>query len=301
MEVLDLTSLSSEYDKYEEIKTFNNIYLNDDTLQNYLKSIGKIKLLKTDEEKELGRKVKDENCEIAKKKLIQANLKLVVSIAKKYAGQGVQFMDLLQEGTLGLIRAVEKFDYTKNFKFSTYATWWIKQSVIRAIANTSKTIRIPVHMIDKIRKYKRVQYKLLNELDREPTDIEMAEELKLPVSNVKKIKQSIILEPISLETPVTEDLCVGDYIEDTSCNNPENKTFQNTMQNTISDMLKYLTPREQNVIIHRYGINETPQKTLSDLGMMMGYSKERIRQIEDEAIKKMRKIQKFTHIKDLLK
>lgn len=206
-----------------EVKTFSAIAHEDDILQSYLKEIGKIKLLKSDDEKELGRLIKEQNSDVAKRKLIQANLRLVVSIAKKYVGQGVLFMDLVQEGSIGLIKAAEKFDYSKNFKFSTYATWWIKQSIIRAIANNSKSIRIPVHMADKIRKYKKAFLNLSNELGREPTENELALNLDISINKLRKIKQSILLEPISLETAVTDDLCIGDYIEDKSCNSPENE------------------------------------------------------------------------------
>ena len=188
-----------------EVKTFSAIAHEDDILQSYLKEIGKIKLLKSDDEKELGRLIKEQNSDVAKRKLIQANLRLVVSIAKKYVGQGVLFMDLVQEGSIGLIKAAEKFDYSKNFKFSTYATWWIKQSIIRAIANNSKSIRIPVHMADKIRKYKKAFLNLSNELGREPTENELALNLDISINKLRKIKQSILLEPISLETAVTDD------------------------------------------------------------------------------------------------
>ena len=175
----------------EVIKSFNNIVIEDDTLQTYLKEIGKISLLKSEEERNLGKLIKEQNSDIAKRKLIQANLRLVVSIAKKYIGQGVNFMDLVQEGSIGLIRAAEKFDYSKNFKFSTYATWWIKQSIIRAIANYSKSIRIPVHMSDKIRKYKRIYNELSNSLGREPTDNEILQKLGISLSKLQKIRHNL--------------------------------------------------------------------------------------------------------------
>ena len=206
-------------DDIEEPRTFNSISNDDDILQMYLKDIGKVKLLNSKEEKALGKQIKEgkqSQAEIAKRKLVQANLRLVVSIAKKYIGQGVLFMDLVQEGSLGLIKAAEKFDYSKNFKFSTYATWWIKQTIIRAISNNSRTIRIPVHMTDKIRKYKKMYTTLSFELGREPTDMEVAEGLGITLKQLMTIKKSIIKEPISLETPVTEDLNIGDYIEDKS-------------------------------------------------------------------------------------
>ena len=201
----------------DEIKIFNTIVKEDDILQMYLKEIGKIKLLKTSEERELGIEIKSgekNKMEMAKRKLIQANLRLVVSIAKKFTGQGILFMDLVQEGSLGLIKAAEKYDYSKNCKFSTYATWWIKQSIMRAISNHSKIIRIPVHMADKIRKFNKVYNQLYIEFDREPKIEEIAEKLNITVKNAKAIKASIHKDPISLETPVTDDLCIGDYIED---------------------------------------------------------------------------------------
>ncbi|MDE6138362.1 MAG: sigma-70 family RNA polymerase sigma factor [Candidatus Gastranaerophilales bacterium] len=283
-----------------DIKTFSAIAHEDDILQSYLKEIGKIKLLKSDDEKELGRLIKEQNSDMAKRKLIQANLRLVVSIAKKYVGQGVLFMDLVQEGSIGLIKAAEKFDYSKNFKFSTYATWWIKQSIIRAIANNSKSIRIPVHMADKIRKYKKAFLNLSNELGREPTENELAINLDLSVNKLRKIKQSILLEPISLETAVTDDLCIGDYIEDKSCNSPENEAKNEFLKTGIPKLLEELTDRERKVLINRFGIDSNSPKTLAQLGELLGYSKERIRQIEDCAISKLRHNSKYTHFKDYI-
>ena len=271
-----------------EVKTFSAIAHEDDILQSYLKEIGKIKLLKSEDEKELGRLIKEQNSDIAKRKLIQANLRLVVSIAKKYVGQGVLFMDLVQEGSIGLIKAAEKFDYSKNFKFSTYATWWVKQSIIRAIANNSKSIRIPVHMADKIRKYKKAFLNLSNELGREPTENELALNLDISINKLRKIKQSILLEPISLETAVTDDLCIGDYIEDKSCNSPENEAKNEFLKIGIPQLLEELTDRERKVLINRFGIDSNSPKTLAQLGELLGYSKERIRQIEDCAISKLR-------------
>ena len=283
-----------------EVKTFSAIAHEDDILQSYLKEIGKIKLLKSEDEKELGRLIKEENSDIAKRKLIQANLRLVVSIAKKYVGQGVLFMDLVQEGSIGLIKAAEKFDYSKNFKFSTYATWWVKQSIIRAIANNSKSIRIPVHMADKIRKYKKAFLNLSNELGREPTENELALNLDISINKLRKIKQSILLEPISLETAVTDDLCIGDYIEDKSCNSPENEAKNEFLKIGIPQLLEELTDRERKVLINRFGIDSNSPKTLAQLGELLGYSKERIRQIEDCAISKLRHNSKYKHFKDYI-
>ncbi len=283
-----------------EVKTFSAIAHEDDILQSYLKEIGKIKLLKSEDEKELGRLIKEQNSDIAKRKLIQANLRLVVSIAKKYVGQGVLFMDLVQEGSIGLIKAAEKFDYSKNFKFSTYATWWVKQSIIRAIANNSKSIRIPVHMADKIRKYKKAFLNLSNELGREPTENELALNLDISINKLRKIKQSILLEPISLETAVTDDLCIGDYIEDKSCNSPENEAKNEFLKIGIPQLLEELTDRERKVLINRFGIDSNSPKTLAQLGELLGYSKERIRQIEDCAISKLRHNSKYKHFKDYI-
>ena len=292
--------LSCEDINDSEIKTFNSVAHDDDLLQSYLKEIGKVKLLKSEDEKHLGRLIKEQQCDISKRKLIQANLRLVVSIAKRYVGQGVLFMDLVQEGSIGLIRAAEKFDYTKNFKFSTYATWWIKQSIIRAIANNSKSIRIPVHMADKIRKYKKTFTILSNELGREPTEIELAERLGVSVLKVRKIKQAIILEPVSLETAVTDDLCIGDYIEDRTSNSPEVSSNVQFLKSTIPIMLNELTDRERIVLENRFGLGSNSPKTLAQLGELLDYSKERIRQIEDGAIKKLRHNSKYFHYKDFI-
>ena len=284
----------------DEPKTFNSISHDDDILQMYLKDIGKIKLLTSKEEQSLGKQIKEDKSEIAKRKLIQANLRLVVSIAKKYIGQGVLFMDLVQEGSLGLIKAAEKFDYTKNFKFSTYATWWIKQTIMRAISNNSRAIRIPVHMADKIRKYKKYYAQLTFTLGREPTDAEIAEKMKLPVKKLTAIKKAIIKEPISLETPVTDDLNVGDYVEDKSYNSPEIQTGNNMIKGSIENLLASLSERERKIITCRFGINGETQKTLEQLGDIMGYSKERIRQLEDGALRKIRDREEFRHFRDFI-
>lgn len=284
----------------ENIKSFKNIVLEDDTLQTYLKEIGRISLLKSDEERNLGKLIKEQNSDIAKRKLIQANLRLVVSIAKKYIGQGVNFMDLVQEGSIGLIRASEKFDYSKNFKFSTYATWWIKQSIIRAIANYSKSIRIPVHMSDKIRKYKRTYNELANSLGREPTDNEIMQKLDISMSKLQKIKQSILVEPVSLETTITDDLCLRDYIEDKTLKSPEDEVRHDSIKSDIPKMLEALPEREKQVLTNRFGLNSDKPKTLAQLGEMLGYSKERIRQIEEGAILKLRANENFTHFKDYI-
>ena len=296
----EVSSYNYDENSGEEIKTFNSIAHEDDILQFYLKEIGKIKLLKSEEEKQLGKLIKEKKDIVAKRKLIQANLRLVVSIAKRYVGQGVLFMDLVQEGSIGLIRAAEKFDYSKNFKFSTYATWWIKQSIIRAIANHSKTIRIPVHMADKIRKYKSAYVILSSDFGREPTEQELADFLSVSISKLQKIRNSIILEPISLETSVTDDLCLRDFIEDKSCNNPEEQTKDTFLKLGIPELFNVLTEREKSVITHRFGINFEKPKTLAEVGDMLGYSKERIRQIEENALTKMRRFSKTNHMRDFI-
>lgn len=300
LEYFDTDKLNIYNNEENEIKTFNAIAHEDDILQTYLKEIGKVKLLKNDEEKSLGKLIKEQNSDIAKRKLIQANLRLVVSIAKRYVGQGVLFMDLVQEGSIGLIKAAEKFDYSKNFKFSTYATWWIKQSIIRAIANNSKSIRIPVHMADKIRKYKKIFADLSAKYSREPSDIEMAEAMDLSITKLRRIKQSIILEPVSLETAVTDDLCLGDYIEDKSCNSPEQQAKEDFLKRGLPQLFEYLTERERKVLISRFGLASEAPKTLAQLGEILGYSKERIRQIEEGAIAKLKNNAKFSHFKDYI-
>lgn len=294
---------AEEDDDLNEPKTFSSIANEDDLLQMYLKDIGKVKLLSSKEEKVLGKQIKEgqpTQADIAKRKLIQANLRLVVSIAKRYIGQGVLFMDLVQEGSLGLIKAAEKFDYSKNFKFSTYATWWIKQTIIRAISNNSRTIRIPVHMADKIRKYKKVYTMLSFELGREPSDLEVAERMGLTYKKLSTIRKSIIKEPISLETPVTDDLNVGDYIQDKSSNLPEIQTKNKSLKGSINHLLSTLNEREKKIINCRFGINGQTPMTLEQLGQEMGYSKERIRQLEDIALAKIREKEELQHFKDYI-
>lgn len=300
VDVIDKITCSPSLEDDMAIKTFNSIADEDDILQIYLKEIARVKLLKSQEEKVLGRQIREEKSEIAKRKLVQANLRLVVSIAKRYVGQGVLFMDLVQEGSIGLIRAAEKFDYRKNFKFSTYATWWIKQSIIRAIANHSRSIRIPVHMADKIRKYKHAYSLLSCKFKREPTESELATYMNLPLAKLRKIKQSIILEPISLETSVTDDLCIGDYLVDKSLNTPEEQTKNLLMKKNMSKLFQILTDREKRVILSRFGMDSEKPKTLAELGLAMGYSKERIRQIEEGAILKMRNNIKTRHMRDFI-
>lgn len=275
----------------DNVKTFSSIAIDDDILQMYLKDVGKTKMINHAEELRLAKLIAEgtpEEADKAKKKLVNANLRLVISIAKRYIGHGVLFMDLVQEGSLGLIKAAEKFDYTKKFRFSTYATWWIRQTITRAIANNSKTIRIPVHMLDKIRLYKKEFARLNFELGREPTDNEMMDILKLSKKKLQSVKKAIISEPISLETPVTDDLTISDYIEDDRCRSPECYTEIHSMNKDVEELLEFLDDRERNIIIRRFGINEQECQTLEQLGRSMGFSKERIRQLEGEALRKLR-------------
>ena len=287
----------------ENIKTFNSIAIDDDILQMYLKDVGKTKMINHREELRLAKIIREGNpieAEKAKKKLVNANLRLVISIAKRYIGQGVLFMDLVQEGSLGLIKAAEKFDYTKNFMFSTYATWWIRQTITRAIANNSKTIRIPVHMIDKIRTYKKEFSKFNFDFGREPTDNEMMKIMKLTKKKLQSIKKAIMSEPISLETPVTDDLTIQDYIIDETYKTPEKYTEKISMSKDIEELLEYLDEREKNIIIKRFGINQQECETLEQLGKSMGFSKERIRQLEGEALRKLRRNENIQENKEYI-
>jgi len=285
-------------------KTFNSISNDDDILQMYLKDVGRVKLLSFKEEKRLGKIIQEGETmqsEIAKRKLVQANLRLVVSIAKKYIGQGVLFMDLVQEGSLGLIRAAEKYDYQREFKFSTYATWWIRQTIIRSISNYSRSIRVPVHMTDKIRKYKKTVLELNFALERDATEKEIAAKMGVNVKKIQNIKRAIIKEPISLDTPVTEDLSVQDYIQDESYRSPEAQTHKKVLDQSMGVLLDSLDEREKKIITYRFGINGEQPKTLEQLGQLMGFSKERIRQLEDGAIKKLRDQEHLQHFKAFIK
>lgn len=303
-EYLNCEPNDSEHEENdEEVKTFNTIANKDEILQMYLKDIGKIKLLNRTNETMIGKAIKEgtkKEAKIARKKLIQANLRLVVSIAKKYTGQGILFMDLVQEGSLGLIKAAERFDYTKGFKFSTYATWWIKQTIIRAIANNSRTIRIPVHMSDKIRALKRAIVKLSVDLGREPDDNELADYLKIDIKKVQTAKKAMIKEPVSLDTPVAQDLCLEDYIKDDIGKMPDIKTEKEFLYKDILKALDILSEKERFILINRFGISGRKTKTLEELGKILGFSKERIRQIEGEALKKLRKAKETAELKNYL-
>ena len=278
----------------ENPKTFSTIVNNDDILQMYLKEIGKKRILTKSEESELGRLIQEGNAlekRKAMKQLIQANLRLVVSIAKKYIGQGVLFMDLVQEGSLGLIKAAEKFDYKKNFKFSTYATWWIKQTIIRAISNQSKTIRIPVHMLEKIRKYKKACSIAECDETLEVDDDTISKLSGLDKKRIEEVRSAIKTEPVSLETYVTDDLCIQDYIADNTYCTPENNTQKKLKQNDVIHLVQKLDKREQEIIKRRFGLENDEIYTLEQIGNTMGFSKERIRQLENIALQKLRKVE----------
>lgn len=285
------------------VKTFSAVVNNDDILQMYLKEIGRKKMLTKKEEMELGKLIKEGDetqREEAKRELVQANLRLVVSIAKKYIGQGVLFMDLVQEGSLGLIKAAEKYDYRKNFKFSTYATWWIKQTIIRAISNHSRTIRIPVHMLEKIRRYKKACSDIVcnNIID---ADEEAISKISgLDSKKIEEVKNAIKKEPVSLDAMVTDDLCIQDYIEDTTYVSPENSAQNKLQEKDITKLISILDKREQEIIKRRFGIDNEEPKTLEQIGNAMGFSKERIRQIENVALQKLRKVERIEGLKSYL-
>ena len=284
-------------------KTFSSIVNNDDILQMYLKEIGRKKMLTKAEEMELGRIIQEGNGfekEQAKKQLVQANLRLVVSIAKKYIGQGILFMDLVQEGSLGLIKAAEKFDYRKNFKFSTYATWWIKQTIIRAISNHSRTIRIPVHMLEKIRRYKKACHIAACEANLEIDDATIAQISGLDTKKINDVKNALKKEPISLDAFVTDDLCIQDYVEDTSYSSPENNAQNILQKKDIHRLLEKLPTRERAILIRRFGIDNAEPKTLEEIGKELGFSKERIRQLENIALEKLRKLHCIEELKTYL-
>ncbi len=296
-------AIESEEYSPEEVATFNNVVIKDDILQMYLKDVSRTKLLKRKQESEIGKDIVSGDKEkslIAKKKLIQANLRLVISIAKKYTGQGVLFMDLVQEGALGLIKAANRFDYTKGFKFSTYATWWIRQTIVRAIANNSRVIRIPVHMSDKIKSVKKAVFELSYMNGKEPSVEEISERLKISKKQVEIALQTIKLEPVSLDTPVADNLSLEDYISDDEKTSPVITVQNNLLGEYVTDLMEELNEKEQNIIIKRFGLDGNKTRTLEELGKEMGFSKERIRQLECIALNKMRKSEKVLHLKDYL-
>jgi RNA polymerase primary sigma factor len=272
----------------------------DDPVKVYLKEIGRVPLLTPEEEIDLAVRIKNGD-ESAKKRLSEANLRLVVSIAKRYLGRGMQFLDLIQEGNLGLIKAVEKFDYTKGFKFSTYATWWIRQAITRAIADQARTIRIPVHMVETINKVKKVSSQLLHTNGHEPTAEEIAAELDMPVDKVREIMR-VAQEPVSLETPIgeEEDSHLGDFIPDDDAPAPQDAASHTLLKEQLADVLDTLTPREEKVLRLRFGLEDGRSRTLEEVGKEFNVTRERIRQIEAKALRKLRHPSRSKKLKDFL-
>ena len=300
-----LDGISLEVDLPKETDAADSVAVNDnaqmdDPVKVYLKEIGRIPLLTAEEEIELAMKIADDD-ENAKKRLAEANLRLVVSIAKRYVGRGMQFLDLIQEGNLGLIKAVDKFDYTKGFKFSTYATWWIRQAITRAIADQARTIRIPVHMVETINKVKKAQSQLLHLNGHEATPEEIAEYLELPVDKVREIIR-VSQEPVSLETPIgeEEDSHLGDFIEDHDAPAPADAASFTLLREQLEEVLETLTIREKRVLELRFGLEDGRSRTLEEVGQHFGVTRERIRQIEAKALRKLRHPSRSKKLKDFL-
>jgi len=303
--------LAPEIEELQEIETLNEDELIDpetlvdnfsvdDPVRMYLKEIGKVNLLNTEEEVELA-KLMAEGDKEAKRKMAEANLRLVVSIAKRYVGRGMLFLDLIQEGNLGLIKAVEKFDYTKGYKFSTYATWWIRQAITRAIADQARTIRIPVHMVETINKVMRISRQLLQELGHDPTPEEIAADMGMPVEKVREILK-IAQEPVSLETPIgeEEDSHLGDFIPDEDASEPAEAASFTLLKEQLAEVLSTLTPREEKVLRLRFGIEDGRTRTLEEVGKEFNVTRERIRQIEAKALRKLRHPSRSKKLKDFL-
>ena len=286
-------------DEVTQDDTFEGINI-DDPVRMYLREIGRIKLLTYEQELDLAKKILDGD-EDAKQELAEANLRLVVSIAKKYVGRGMLFLDLIQEGNMGLIKAVEKFDYTKGFKFSTYATWWIRQSITRAIADQARTIRIPVHMVETINKLIRTSRHLLQRLGREPTPEELSEELEMPIDKVMEI-QKIAQDPVSLETPIGEedDSHLGDFIQDEDSPAPQDAAAYTLLKEQLEEVMSTLTPREAKVLRLRFGLIDGKARTLEEVGREFDVTRERIRQIEAKALRKLRHPSRSKKLKDYM-
>ena len=289
-------------DDFEDTVTSDGITI-DDPVKVYLKEIGRVPLLTPDEEVQLALDIQKggKDGERAKQRLSEANLRLVVSIAKRYVGRGMQFLDLIQEGNLGLIKAVEKFDHTKGFKFSTYATWWIRQAITRAIADQARTIRIPVHMVETINKVKKVSSQLLHEYGHDPSAEEIAERLEMPVDKVREIMR-VAQEPVSLETPIgeEEDSHLGDFIPDDDAPVPAEAASQTLLKEQLADVLKTLTPREEKVLRLRFGLEDGRPRTLEEVGKEFNVTRERIRQIEAKALRKLRHPSRSKKLRDFL-
>lgn len=304
---LDEVLLNEEELEQEEEIDVENIDLSvpegvslEDPVRMYLKEIGKVPLLSLEEEIELAKRIELGDA-WAKKRLAEANLRLVVSIAKKYSGRGMQFLDLIQEGNLGLIKAVEKFDYTKGYKFSTYATWWIRQAITRGIADTGRTIRVPVHMVETINKTLRMTRTLLQEFGREPTPEEVAARLNVPVSRVREVLK-ISRDPVSLDTPIGEedDSHLGDFIEDDSALSPADSAAFSMLKEELGNALESLTDRERQVVRLRFGLQDGRARTLEEVGKEFNVTRERIRQIEAKALRKLRHPSRSKRLKDFL-
>ncbi|MBM7651666.1 RNA polymerase sigma factor RpoD [Neobacillus cucumis] len=298
----DVKKLAKEDDEEFDLNDLSvppGVKIND-PVRMYLKEIGRVDLLSGEEEIKLANRI-EEGDEEAKRRLAEANLRLVVSIAKRYVGRGMLFLDLIQEGNMGLIKAVEKFDYRKGFKFSTYATWWIRQAITRAIADQARTIRIPVHMVETINKLIRVQRQLLQDLGREPTPEEIGEDMDLTPDKVREILK-IAQEPVSLETPIGEedDSHLGDFIEDQDATSPSEHAAYELLKEQLEDVLDTLTDREENVLRLRFGLDDGRTRTLEEVGKVFGVTRERIRQIEAKALRKLRHPSRSKRLKDFL-
>ena len=316
MEEMGVDVLKDDYDdepNEEDLKEVENLKLDeitqddtfeginvDDPVRMYLREIGRIKLLTYDQELDLAKRILDGD-EDAKQELAEANLRLVVSIAKKYVGRGMLFLDLIQEGNMGLIKAVEKFDYTKGFKFSTYATWWIRQSITRAIADQARTIRIPVHMVETINKLIRTSRHLLQKLGREPSPEELSKALEMPIDKVMEI-QKIAQDPVSLETPIGEedDSHLGDFIQDEDSPAPQDAAAYTLLREQLDEVMQTLTPREAKVLRLRFGLDDGKARTLEEVGKEFDVTRERIRQIEAKALRKLRHPSRSKKLKDYM-
>ena len=304
IKVVDSEDDSDEGESAEQLILDDNLLTKDltinDPVRMYLKEIGQIKLLSMDEELKLADRIL-EGDEAAKAELAEANLRLVVSIAKRYVGRGMLFLDLIQEGNIGLMKAVDKFDVSKGYKFSTYATWWIRQAITRAIADQARTIRVPVHMVETINKLARIQRQMTLELNREPSEDELAKKMGLPVEKIREIYK-ISQDPVSLETPIGEedDSHLGDFIKDERNVSPEEYATNELLKEEISDVLQTLTEREEKVIRLRFGLEDGKSRTLEEVGQMFGVTRERIRQIEAKALRKLRHPSRSRKLKDYM-